>query len=56
MNSYQPNYLSLYNSGELAKTADRLWQRLENCDICPASVALTVLRMKLAFVIPESYP
>ncbi len=28
-------YLSLYNSGELAKRAERLWQRLAACDICP---------------------
>jgi putative pyruvate formate lyase activating enzyme len=29
------SYLSLYQSGELAKRAERLWQRLAACDICP---------------------
>jgi len=29
------SYISLYNSGKLARRAERLWQRLEACDICP---------------------
>lgn len=35
MDYYQPNYLTLYKSGELEKRAKRLWQRLAACDICP---------------------
>ncbi|HEX79041.1 MAG TPA: radical SAM protein [Dehalococcoidia bacterium] len=35
MNPLQPSYISLYKCGELEKRAERLWQRLASCDICP---------------------
>ncbi len=31
----QPSYVKLYQSGELEKRAERLWNRLESCDLCP---------------------
>jgi len=31
----EPGYISLYNSGELQKRAERLEKRLSECDICP---------------------
>ncbi len=35
MSSYEPEYLALYRSGELARRAARLEARLAECDICP---------------------
>jgi putative pyruvate formate lyase activating enzyme len=32
---WEPVYLALHRSGELAKRAERLWQRMEACDLCP---------------------
>jgi len=49
MDSYQPNYLSLYKSGELAKRAERLWQRLVNCDICPRQCGIDRLQGETDF-------
>ena len=34
MNTTKPKYISLYQSGELEKRAERLWARLASCDIC----------------------
>ena len=49
MDSYQPNYLSLYKSGELEKRAERLWGRLANCDICPRECGVNRLQGKTGF-------
>jgi putative pyruvate formate lyase activating enzyme len=43
---WQPGYISLYHSGELAELAERLWQRLEACDICPRECGANRLRGK----------
>lgn len=45
----QPNYISLYHSGELEKRAERLWQRLESCDICPRECGVDRLAGKKGF-------
>ena len=49
MDSYQPNYLSLYKSGELVKRAERLWRRLANCDICPRQCGAARLQGETGF-------
>ncbi len=49
MDSYQPKYLSLYESGELEKRAERLWQRLANCDICPRECGVNRLQGETGF-------
>lgn len=46
MESYQPNYLSLYRSGEFEKRAKRLWERLAACDICPHECGVNRLKDK----------
>lgn len=43
------NYLSLYQSGELEKRADRLWARLAACDICPRECGINRLEDELGF-------
>lgn len=35
MGSYQPRYIELYKSGDLARRADELEARLSRCNICP---------------------
>jgi putative pyruvate formate lyase activating enzyme len=32
---WEPAYLKLHRSGELARRADRLWKILESCELCP---------------------
>ena len=32
---FEPGYLELYRTGELAERADTLWSIMENCRICP---------------------
>lgn len=49
MNLLQPNYISLFNSDELEKRAERLWQRLESCDICPRECGVDRLAGKKGF-------
>ena len=49
MDGYQPNYISLYHSGELARRAERLWQRLAECDICPRQCGADRLNKKTGF-------
>ena len=48
-NDWQPGYISLYQSGELAQRAQRLWQRLEVCDICPRECGDNRLKGKIGF-------
>jgi putative pyruvate formate lyase activating enzyme len=43
------SYLSLYKSGELARRAKRLWQRLAACDICPRECGADRLRDETGF-------
>jgi len=35
MNMEEPGYISLYHSGELQRRAEKLEERLSECDICP---------------------
>ncbi|MHC4225528.1 MAG: radical SAM protein [Planctomycetota bacterium] len=32
---WEPGYLKLHRTGELARRADRLWKILESCELCP---------------------
>ncbi|MFC1865978.1 radical SAM protein [Chloroflexota bacterium] len=43
------NYISLYNSGELAIRVESLWQRLAACDICPRECGVNRLSGKMGF-------
>ncbi len=38
-----PAYISLYQSGELAKRAERLYSRMASCDICPRNCGINRL-------------
>ncbi len=49
MSSPKPNYLSLYQSGELEKRAGDLWARLASCDICPRECRVNRLKGELGF-------
>lgn len=51
-----PNYISLYNSGELEKRAGRLWRRLESCDICPRRCGVNRLEGETGFCNSRSRP
>lgn len=33
--NYEPRYIALHNSGELKKRGEKLWERMNCCDICP---------------------
>ena len=33
--SFEPSYLALASAGELGLRAERLWERLKSCDLCP---------------------
>jgi putative pyruvate formate lyase activating enzyme len=44
-----PSYLSLYESGELAKRAERLHARLASCDICPRECHVNRLSGEMGF-------
>ena len=48
-NDWQPGYISLYQSGELAVRAQRLWQRLGACDICPRECGDNRLKGKTGY-------
>jgi putative pyruvate formate lyase activating enzyme len=45
----QPSYLALYHSGELERRAERLWGRLEGCDICPHQCHVNRLKNEVGF-------
>jgi len=49
MNPLQPDYISLYQSGELKLRAERLWLRLASCDICPRECGVDRLRGKTGY-------
>jgi putative pyruvate formate lyase activating enzyme len=49
MSTLQPNYISLYQSGELEERAGRLWRRLASCDICPRECGADRLKGKTGF-------
>jgi putative pyruvate formate lyase activating enzyme len=49
MSILQPSYISLYQSGELEKRAERLWARLASCDICPRECGVNRLEGELGF-------
>jgi putative pyruvate formate lyase activating enzyme len=46
MSTYKPRYLELFRTGELARRADALYQRLAACDICPRECAKNRLEGK----------
>lgn len=35
MNNYEPSYMALYESGELARRTSNAWNLLESCTLCP---------------------
>ena len=39
-----PNYLRLYQTGELSKRIEALWKKLECCDICPHRCSVNRLK------------
>jgi len=45
----QPNYISLYRSGELKRRAEALEARLKSCDICPQECGVNRLEGELGF-------
>jgi len=45
----EPEYLSLYHSGELKRRAERLEARLASCDICPRECRVNRLEGELGF-------
>jgi putative pyruvate formate lyase activating enzyme len=49
MNPLQPKYISPYQSGELKLRAERLWQRLASCDICPRECGVDRLKGKAGY-------
>ncbi len=49
MNTAHPKYISLYQSGELARRAKRLEARLASCDICPRACRVNRLKGEPGF-------
>jgi len=49
-------YISLYESGELAKRAERLRQRLAACDICPRNCGANRLGGEMGYCNSEALP
>ena len=45
---YQPNYLSLYESGELEKRVEALEKLLSSCTVCPLDCGNNRLKDELA--------
>jgi len=45
----EPEYISLYHSGELERRAERLEARLRSCDICPRGCRVNRLEGELGF-------
>jgi putative pyruvate formate lyase activating enzyme len=56
MSSYEPGYLALYRSGELARRVERLEARLAACDICPRECGKNRLIGKLGHCHSGSLP
>jgi putative pyruvate formate lyase activating enzyme len=47
MNTYEPGYIALYQSGELERRVERLEARLAECDICPRECGAKRLKGKV---------
>jgi putative pyruvate formate lyase activating enzyme len=47
--NFQASYLSLHQSGELARRAEELTRKLENCDICPQKCRVNRLEGQKGF-------
>jgi len=47
MSDYEPAYIALYHSGELARRVERLEARLVECDICPRECRAKRLKGKV---------
>lgn len=52
----KPGYLTLYQSGELKKRAENLWERLSSCDICPRKCAVNRLKGELGYCNSSYHP
>jgi putative pyruvate formate lyase activating enzyme len=51
-----PGYISLYESGELAKRVERLEKRLAACDICPRNCGANRLGGEMGYCNSEALP
>lgn len=51
-----PSYLELAQNGELARRADRLWQMLADCKICPRDCAVNRLEGEIAACFAAELP
>ncbi|MFP4567250.1 MAG: radical SAM protein [Spirochaetaceae bacterium] len=49
VNDFEPAYLALHRSGELARRADRLWDMLEACRLCPRECGVNRLAGERGF-------
>ena len=49
MSGEEPGYISLYNSGELARRTEALEKRLSECDICPRECGVNRMKGELGF-------
>ncbi len=46
---FEPAYLKLHRTGELKQRADRLWQLMEKCDLCPRSCGAERIKGRTGF-------
>ncbi len=49
MTTVENSYVSLYESGDLAKRTDRLYQRLACCDLCPRNCKINRIEGELGY-------
>ena len=53
---FEPDYLTLYSSGELKKRVEELESRLASCDICPRNCGINRLKGERAFCNSAYFP
>ncbi len=46
---FEPVYLKLHQTGELKKRAEKLWQIMEECQLCPRRCGVNRLKGKIGF-------
>ncbi|MFC1631675.1 radical SAM protein [Candidatus Omnitrophota bacterium] len=46
---FEPSYLKLHQAGELRQRGQRLWQLMENCQLCPRECGVNRLQGKRGF-------
>ena len=56
MSTFEPEYIALYQSGELKRRAERLSARLRSCDICPRECGVNRLENECSFCHSGSHP